>query len=162
MARDRGNGRVFVMVKRWYFGCLLLTTSCGPGDSPGARPASPVSSDTSRPVIPIEMNLPETDVLVARSPIDTQVLFYRNVFLVAFDDTVRGSSIRALLRRYRASIIGGAGFVGPVGAYVIRVPDPGPSKVAVDSIVRSLAREPGVAEATALTYQGLARSRRRR
>jgi hypothetical protein len=125
-------------------------------------PAFTHAGNRDVPPVPDDLNLPETNVLVVESPIDSQVLYYRNIYAVAFDDTVQGATIRDLLRRYSAVIIGGADYIGPRGAYVIRVPDAGRSKAAVDSMAVRFQLEPGVAEATTLTYRGYARFRTHR
>ena len=119
-----------------------------------SRPTPKTQVTADAPPIPTDMNLPETHVLTARAADDSNVMYYRNVVLVAFDDTVPGSAIRALFDRYHAVIIGGADFVGPRGGYVLQIPDPGPTLEAVDSVVKRIENEPGVAEATWLTYKG--------
>jgi subtilisin family serine protease len=116
-----------------------------------ARPAPP---DTSRPVVPETMNLPEQGVLTAASPVNDSVLYYRNVVAIAFGDTVSGTTVRSVLQQYSATIIGGAPFIGPWGAYVVEVPDPGATLIAVDALVSQIESESSVAEATWLTYQG--------
>jgi hypothetical protein len=131
---------------------IALALSCWTITACSSRPKTQVTADA--PPIPTAMNLPETHVLTARAPDDSGVLYYRNVVLVAFDDTVPGSAIRAFFDRYHAVIIGGADFVGPRGGYVLQIPDPGPTLEAVDSVVKRIEQEPGVAEATWLTYKG--------
>jgi hypothetical protein len=113
------------------------------------------STDTSRPPVPPDFNLPEKGVLVVPHPDDERVVYYRNVLLVAFADTTKGVTIRALLKKYRGVIIGGAPYVGSNGAYVIRIPDVGASFAKLDSVITQLEREPGVSEATWITYKGL-------
>jgi hypothetical protein len=141
--------RLIPITLAWF--CCTLT-ACW------SRPAPKTQVTVDAPPIPTDMNLPETHVLTARAPDDSEVLYYRNVVLVAFDDTVPGSAIRAFLERYHAVIIGGADFVGPRRGYVLQVPDPGPTLAAVDNVVKRIEKEPGVAEATWLTYKGHVRS----
>ncbi|MGH9893262.1 MAG: hypothetical protein ACREA0_14985 [bacterium] len=72
----------------------------------------------------------------------TEVLYYRNIVGIIFDDTTSGATIRALLGRYGGTVIGG---VPPVAEYIVQIPDPGPTLTAVDSIVTQLNVESGVA-----------------
>ena len=73
-----------------------------------ALAAVQAGTDTSRPPVPPDFNLPEKGVLVVSHPDDERILYYRNVVLVAFADTTKGVTIRALLKKYRGVIIGGA------------------------------------------------------
>ena len=62
------------------------------------------------------------------SPGDTAVVYYRTVIGVLFDDSTSGVTVRRVLQKYRATIIGG---LRNPPAYIVRVPDPGPTYEAV-------------------------------
>ncbi len=70
-----------------------------------------------------------------------EVLYYRTIVGVIFDDTTSGSAIRSLFVRYDARIIGG---VPGDKEYIVRIPDPGTTLAALDSVVSRLHEEPGV------------------
>ena len=109
-----------------------------------ALSAVPAPQDTSRPAVPTELNLPQDTTITVHRPGDTRFLYFRNVVGVAFDDTTGGATVRAVLRKYSAVIIGGEPDVGAFGAYIVQVPDPGPTFGAVDSLVTRIAAESGV------------------
>ena len=107
------------------------------------RPDRAVPPDTGRPPLPDtrRYSYPEDTAWSVRSPGDTALVYYRTVIGLLFDDSTSGVTVRRLLRKYRASIIGGLhNFV----AYIVRVPDPGPTYTAVDSFINKLSSEPGV------------------
>jgi len=103
--------------------------------------AAPPSQDTSPPSIPPEMTFALDTTIVIRVPGDTSDVRYRNVFLVSFDRSVSGVTIRGFMRRHRASIIGGMPFIR---AYQVRTPDPGTTWSAFDSLRIRMRSEPGV------------------
>jgi len=103
-----------------------------------------VSADTARPPVPAELNLPLDSTITVPRPGDPRFLYFRNIVGIAFDDTSGGATIRAVLSKYDGVIIGGAPHRGPSGAYIVQVPDPGPTFGAVDSLVTRIALEPGV------------------
>ena len=106
--------------------------------------------DTSRPPIPEGLNMPSGPLLTVSPPDDSLTIYFRNVAVVRFDDTTSGTTIRRLLTRYQATIIGGW---PRFKEYVLQIPDPGPSFAALDSVVTALRNEPGVARATWEEYQ---------
>ena len=65
----------------------------------------------------------------------------------------QGVAIREVLQRYGATEVGGEPAIGPRGAYIVSVPDPGPSYEAVASLREQLAAEPGVFLAYIETYR---------
>jgi hypothetical protein len=142
--------------------CLVTVASgCGAGDPPISRPAQSGQSpaDTTAPAIPSTLNLPEHEPLLVASTTNPAVLYYRNVVLLAFADTTRGATIRAVLNRFHATVIGGAHYVGTRGAYVTLIPDPGRTMSALDSVLQRLEREPGVEEASSITYKDVIKQR---
>lgn len=102
-----------------------------------------VAGDTARPELPDTRNyfFPTDTAFSVASPGDTAIRYYRTVVGILFDDTTSGVTVRRVLADYRATIIGG---LKNLGAYIVRVPDPGPSYAAVDSLISRLSSEPGV------------------
>jgi len=99
--------------------------------------------DTTRPAVPSSEGLPDDSSRTLASPFGTGERYYRDIVGVAFDDTTSGLTIRGLLTKYHAVIIGGgASFPYPV--YHLQIPDPGGTYTTIDSIAQSLNKEPGV------------------
>jgi hypothetical protein len=109
--------------------------------------------DTTRPAMPKRLNLPQDSTFTVHRPDDSLSLYYRNIVGIVFDDTTSGSTIRALLRRYNGTIIGGSPYTESFGAYVVEVPDPGPDFDKLDALLNRITREPGVSYAYGLTYR---------
>jgi hypothetical protein len=99
--------------------------------------------DTARPPLPDTTAWPSIPLLVV-PPYDTTLRYYRDVFGVAFDDTTSGAGVQQFFTNFSATIIGGAfhGLDNP--EYVVRIPDPGNSWAAVDSIAAAMESWPGV------------------
>jgi len=112
---------------------LLVALACRSGGS----------QSPNRPPVPEQPNLPgDTTLTVERPGVSrSDVLYYRTIVGVIFDDSTSGATIRSMLRRYRAVIIGGA---PGDREYFLRIPDPGPTLAAVESIVSRIQQEPGV------------------
>ena len=124
----------------------LSTAACPP------RPAlSVVAADTSRPPVPAEPNLPDDSAFTVTRPGQALPIYYRNIIGIVFHDTASGLTIRAVLAKYNAVIIGGSPDVGAFGEYIVQVPDPGPTFAALDSLLSRIAREPGVDSALEVT-----------
>ncbi|MGH9258724.1 MAG: DNRLRE domain-containing protein, partial [Acidimicrobiales bacterium] len=113
------------------------------------------SADTGRPPVPTALNLPSDSTVTVRRPGDSVSLYFRNIVGIVFDDTTRGATIRAVLERFGGVIIGGSPSTGRSGAYIVQVPDPGPTFGALDSLLTRIALEPGVRYGTRVTYRGL-------
>src|SRR5882672_545495 len=111
------------------FVCAAIAILSTPARGQGRPPA-----DTSRPPLPTSPNLPSDSTVTVEGPgyHRSDLLYYRNIVGIVFDDTTSGTTIRDLLRRYRATIVGGV--PGPAGdpEFIVRVPDPGRTFVAVD------------------------------
>jgi subtilisin family serine protease len=69
------------------------------------------------------------------------VLILRNYVNITFDDTTSGVTVRRIFAKYGAEVVGGH---QTTGAYIIRIPDPGPTWAAVDSVIALMDAEPGV------------------
>jgi hypothetical protein len=99
--------------------------------------------------------LPSDSAFTVEGPVypRTELLYYRNIVGLAFHDTTSGHTIRNVLERYGASIIGGV--PGPAGpsTYIVQIPDPGPTFGAVDSVVARLEAEAGVVRASMVHYR---------
>ena len=127
----------------------------------GGRPATcqhrsgtaATQADTTRPPMSTELNLPQDAVLTVAPPGDPDVLYYRNIVGIAFVENASGRAVRAVLRKYHAMIIGGDPYEGPWGAYIVRIPDPGPTMDALGSLLSRIEAEPAVAEASWVTYR---------
>jgi hypothetical protein len=105
--------------------------------------------DTSRPALPATTFFYPQDTAFGVSPSeDSRIRYYRTVIGILFDDSTSGTTVRAVLARYSATVIGA---LRNVGAYVVRVPDPGPNLPALESLIAAITSEPGVAFAFALT-----------
>jgi len=121
-----------------------------------------VLQDTTRPPVPPERYVfPQDSGLSVRSPRDTAVRYYRTIVGVKFADSTSGQTIRAVLARHGAAIVAGYRLAGL--AYAIRIPDPGAASSALDSVIVTLRREPGVelAWAIALMNRGVPETTRR-
>lgn len=109
-------------------------------------------ADTSRPALPKTMQLPlDSTRTVARPGVArTDALYYRDIVGAIFDDTTSGLTVQRLLGRYHGTIIGGV----PGGfEYIVRIPDPGPSFDALESIVARFNAEVGVALVSKVYYR---------
>src|SRR6266496_569488 len=108
--------------------------------------------DTTRPPVPTLPNLPSDSTFTVELPGVPRAseLFYRNIVGVIFDDTTKGTTVRKVFTRYRATVIGG---VPGDAEYLIRIPDPGPTFAALDSLVARLNRESGVRLASHVYYR---------
>lgn len=100
-------------------------------------------ADTARPPVPQSHLLPDDSTRTVPSPSGTVERYYRDIVGVVFDDTTSGRTIRAILAKYRASIIGG-GVSFPYPVYYLQIPDPGGTYSAIDSMAQAIRREPGV------------------
>jgi hypothetical protein len=105
-----------------------------------------------RPPVPALPHLTRDSTFTVERPgvSRADVLYYRNIVGIIFDDTTSGARIRNLLTRYRGTIIGGA---PGDGEYFVRIPDPGPTFAAVNAIVTKLNAESGVALARKVYYR---------
>jgi hypothetical protein len=97
------------------------------------------ASDTARPPIPTGTAYPRDTLYAVTNPADTGRIYYRRLYEIMFSDTASGSSIRALLAKYHARIVGG---VPIIGSYIVMMPDPGATWQAVQARRDSLHREP--------------------
>jgi hypothetical protein len=122
---------------------LCAVLAAGPlQQEPVAAPARPTQADTARPPLPRAFGAEDADTLLGVSPPnEPRVRYFRTLLGIQFDDTTTGAGVRAVLRRHEAVVVGG---MPNVGAYVVRVPDPGPTMRALDSVISSVWHDAGV------------------
>jgi hypothetical protein len=109
-----------------------------------------VASDTGRPPIPAEWIEPPDWTITIPTGSTREVLYYRQRFLVVFDDSTSGKTVRRFFTRYNASIVGGD---PALNGYVIAVSDPGPSLQAVQAARNEMGAEPGIHILMMLAYR---------
>jgi hypothetical protein len=109
--------------------------------------------DTARPRIPTTWRERLDSTFTVAEDSTREVLYYRNRFVVSFDDSTSGASVWRFLHRYRARIVGGFPELPPSGGYVISIPDPGPTLKAVKAMEAQMAAEPGVDLLWVLSYR---------
>jgi len=123
-----------------------------------ASPSVVPQQDTTRPPVPALPNLPTDSTFTVEAPGQSraELLCFRNIVGIIFDDTTSGASIHQLLARYRGRIIGG---VPGVPEYFVQIPDPGTAFAAIDSVASRIDAEPGVRLVYVPTWRGLIRIR---
>ena len=109
----------------------------------------PAVADTSRPLVPAELGAPSPIVTLA---IEGGELIFRNMVDVRFDDSTSGTTIRAFLSHYGATIVGGRPITK---VYVLGIPDPGSAWEAYNSVVSAMRSESGVAGVTVVSVRGV-------
>jgi len=109
-------------------------------------------ADTSRPALPNTMQLPldSTKTVAPPGVSRSDALYYRDIVGVIFDDTTSGLTVRRLLGRHHGTIIGG---VPGDGEYIVRIPDPGRTFDALESVVARFNAEVGVALVRKVYYR---------
>jgi len=120
----------------------------------------PQAQDTSRPPVPPTPNLPDDSTFTVLSPSGLNVRYHRNIVVIAFDDSTAGTSVRRILAKFGAVIIGGSE-ARDEPAYYVRIPDPGATYAAMDSVTSLIEAEPGVKWAANPTWRDLIRIRSR-
>lgn len=103
--------------------------------------ANEVVQDTSKPTVPNNSSFERDPSIVIAPPGDSVNVFYRKIFKIKFHDGVAGSTIRDVFGRFNAEVVGGA---ERLGVYYVKVPDPGPTWAAFDSLHTRLNAEPSV------------------
>jgi len=106
-----------------------------------AATANEVVQDTSKPTVPDNSSFERDPSIVIAPPGDSVNVFYRNIFKIKFHDGVAGSTIRDVFGRFNAEVVGG---IQALDNYYVRVPDPGPTWAAYDSLLNGLYAEPSV------------------
>jgi len=119
--------------------------------SPPRLAIAVVAADTGRPPVPAAFRYPADTTHFAIYPADTTVRYYRDLVVIQFRDSVSGDGVRSIFARYHAVIVGG---LPEWPAYVVRVPDPGPTYGALDSLLAAVSQEPRVRLAFGVTFHG--------
>lgn len=143
------------------YGWLIRRTAEGAGEpgrisfasregAPQPRLILQVAADTARPTLPDSFAFPTPTITVASPGDPPGVLYYRDIVGIRFDDTTSGTTVRAVLAKYTATIIGGMPWVDE---YVVRIPDPGSAWVAYDSVLTQMEQEQGVDYVAGVTSQ---------
>lgn len=100
-----------------------------------------VPQDTSRPAIPASFVLPSDTTHTMLFAGDPVTRWFRNILFVRFKPSASGQTVRAVLARHGAVIIGGSRLIE---TYFVRVPDPGSTLAQVDSMLASWYAETSV------------------
>lgn len=138
--------------------CIVLTAvialACASTRTAPSPHLAATPPDTGWPVLPPLPVLSSDSTFTVESPTypRSQLLYYRNIVGVVFDDTTSGMRIRNLLARYHATVIGGAAGMAEA-IYILQVPDPGTSKEALETFLRRLEREPGINRVQPISYR---------
>jgi hypothetical protein len=138
----------YVLVGAWLSSTSIACRSAGRTE--GRTIA--VQGDESRPAIPATLDLPGDSTLTVEDPpySRAELLYYRNVVGIVFDDSTTGVTVRTVFARYDATVIGG---VPGRREYVVRLPDPGPTLAALNSLLARLNHEPGLEQASPVYYR---------
>lgn len=113
--------------------------------------ANEAVQDTSKPIVPDNSSFERDPSIVIAPPGDSVNVFYRNIFKIKFHDGVAGSTIRDVFGRFNAEVVGG---IQALDNYYVRVPDPGPTWAAYDSLLNGLYAEPSVEFAAPFSARG--------
>jgi hypothetical protein len=121
----------------------VLVQDVGPevGQPPIAQAEEP---DTGRPAMPADWIESIDSLQTVPDAPDRQALYYRYRLLISFAPTASGVVVRDILKRYGAVIVGGWPTLPPSGAYIVSIPDPGPTFADLDAKISAIASEPGV------------------
>ncbi len=128
----------------WVLTTVALSALAG-----GSGAKFPTPQDTARPAIPSAFVPPADSSRLVRSLVDTSTRYYRDVFEIRFQRGASGPSVRAVLYRYGATIIGGR---PDRQSYVVRIPDPG-TEDAWDATIANLGRDAAVANVLPVLFR---------
>jgi hypothetical protein len=108
--------------------------------NPGGRACQ--NADTIPPIAPVARFFFPDDTGRSVVPAsDSTLRVYRTLMRVTFYDTTGGDQVRAAIARWGGAIVAG----GPYpNAYIVRLPDPGSTWGAYDSLQARLMEEPSV------------------
>lgn len=109
----------------------------------GGRPCA--ESDTLPPIVPLaRLFFPDDTGRSVVPASDSTVRFYRTLMRLTFYDTTGGDQVRSTLEHWHAAIVAGGPYPTP---YLLRLPDPGSTSSAFDSLLGALRDTPGVQDA---------------
>jgi len=111
-----------------------------------------VQGDDTRPAIPASLDLPGDSTFTVEDPPHSrsELLYYRNVVGIVFDDSTSGVTVRTVFARYHATVIGG---VPGRREYIVQVPDPGATLAALNALLARLNDERGLERASLVYYR---------
>jgi hypothetical protein len=137
-------------------GLSLGSLGCRTDDLPPRTPIAgrTAESDTAAPAVPASWDEVLDSTVTVAAPDDPTVRYFRHRFGIAFAATTSGTTIRDVLHRHNATIVGGEPAIGPRGAYIVSTPEPGRTYEAVEALEAELAAEPGVFLAYTESYRG--------
>ena len=114
----------------------------------GNKPACELPVDTTKPPIPA-YGWPADSAFVSE-PTPDSIVYYRRILSVTFQPTATGPAVAQFLSKYSATIVGGR---PDAAAYVIQIPDPGPSLESLAALTRQMRAEPEVEFVILITYR---------
>jgi len=106
----------------------------------GGRPCQ--DADTIPPVVPLaRLFFPDDTGQSVAPAADSPARYYRTLIQVTFYDTTGGDQVRRAMEHWHSTIVAGGPYPTP---YILRLPDPGSTWSAFDSLLGALRGEPGV------------------
>ncbi len=106
----------------------------------GGRPCQ--DADTIPPVVPLaRLFFPDDTGQSVAPAADSPARYYRTLIQVTFYDTTDGDQVRRAMEHWHSTIVAGGPYPTP---YILRLPDPGSTWSAFDSLLGALRGEPGV------------------
>ena len=109
----------------------------------GGRPCA--EGDTIPPIVPTaRLFFPDDTGRSVAPAADSRARYYRTLIQVTFYDTTGGDQVRRAMEHWHSTIVAGGPYPTP---YILRLPDPGSTWSAFDSLLGALRDEPGVQDA---------------
>src|SRR6266516_322979 len=106
----------------------------------GGRPCA--EGDTIPPIVPTaRLFFPDDTGRSVAPAADSPARYYRSLIQVTFYDTTGGDQVRRAMEHWHSAIVAGGPYPTP---YILRLPDPGSTWSAFDSLLGALRGEPGV------------------
>src|SRR6266513_983915 len=106
----------------------------------GGRPCQ--DADTIPPVVPLaRLFFPDDTGQSVAPDSGSTARYYRTLIQVTFYDTTDGDQVRRAMEHWHSMIVAGGPYPTP---YILRLPDPGSTWSAFDSLLGALRGEPGV------------------
>lgn len=106
-------------------------------------------ADTGRPIRPDTSSYPVDSLHLVRNPVDSEWIYLRRYAIVRFKDSASGLSIRQVLSHWGAVIVGGE---PTIDAYVVQLPDSGPTWLPFYKRIHAIDSDPAVAFAAPISW----------